>query len=191
MSHSKEELCARALVLAGGNPITSFSDGSKEATVASTLYEGYARSALCKRDWTFAMTEELLGAALSEAPLHRWSYGYQLPTDPVPLRVWGVYSGDVSMPFDRRGSVIYTDIDSTSEPIVLYTWRVEEHEWPEDFAQALVLDLAIAFGVAFDRTDRLPLLERQSLRAWAEAKASVSTGRTNKVLTARTFATRR
>ena len=39
MATSKVDICARALVMIGAQPISSFSDGSTEALVASNVYE--------------------------------------------------------------------------------------------------------------------------------------------------------
>ena len=39
MATTKIDICARALVMIGAQPITSFTDGSTEALVANNVYE--------------------------------------------------------------------------------------------------------------------------------------------------------
>ena len=46
MATTKVDICARALVMIGASPISSFSDGSTEALVASNVYEDIVQSLL-------------------------------------------------------------------------------------------------------------------------------------------------
>lgn len=41
-ANSAIDICARALILIGAEPITSFDDGNNEALVASNVYEDIA-----------------------------------------------------------------------------------------------------------------------------------------------------
>ena len=43
---SPVDVCSRALILIGAEPITSFDDGNNEALIASNMYEDIARSSL-------------------------------------------------------------------------------------------------------------------------------------------------
>ena len=48
MATTKVDICARALVMIGASPISSFSDGSTEALVASNVYEDIVQSSLTR-----------------------------------------------------------------------------------------------------------------------------------------------
>ena len=59
-SNSSIDICARALILIGAEPITSFSDNTTEALVASNMYEDVARSSLTNCRWRFATDQAQL-----------------------------------------------------------------------------------------------------------------------------------
>jgi hypothetical protein len=73
------DICSRALILIGADPITSFTEDTTEALVASNLYEDVARSQLCRTRWRFA-TEQAELAAHASAPTGRFDIAHQLPT---------------------------------------------------------------------------------------------------------------
>ena len=52
------DICARALIMVGASPISSFSDGSTEALVASNIYEDIVEASLCRSRWRFATTQK-------------------------------------------------------------------------------------------------------------------------------------
>ena len=68
-SDSPIDICSRALILIGAEPITSFDDGNNEALVASNMYEDVAQSALVNTRWRFA-TDQLVLNRLSDAPTY-------------------------------------------------------------------------------------------------------------------------
>ena len=53
-SNSPIDVCSRALILIGAEPIASFGDNTNEALVATNMYEDIARSALVNSRWRFA-----------------------------------------------------------------------------------------------------------------------------------------
>ena len=60
MATTKVDICARALVMIGASPISSFSDGSTEALVASNVYEDIVESSLTRHRWKFATNQKQL-----------------------------------------------------------------------------------------------------------------------------------
>ena len=50
-ANSAIDICSRALILIGADPITSFEDDTTEALVASNMYEDIARSQLSLMRW--------------------------------------------------------------------------------------------------------------------------------------------
>ena len=59
-SDSPVDICSRALILIGAEPITSFDDGNNEALVSSNMYEDVAQSSLVNTRWRFATNQEVL-----------------------------------------------------------------------------------------------------------------------------------
>ncbi len=53
-SNSPIDVCSRALILIGADPITSFDDNTNEALVASNMYEDIARASLVNSRWRFS-----------------------------------------------------------------------------------------------------------------------------------------
>ena len=51
-ANSPIDICSRALILIGAEPITSFEDGNTEALVAVNMYEDIARASLVNKRWS-------------------------------------------------------------------------------------------------------------------------------------------
>ena len=51
------DICSRALILIGAEPISSFDDGTTEATVAVNMYEDVVQAALVNSRWRFATNQ--------------------------------------------------------------------------------------------------------------------------------------
>ena len=81
---SSIDICSRALILIGADPITSFTDGSTESLVASNLYEDICRSALQNCRWRFATEQSVLNQ-LSDVPTGRFDIAHQLPSNLLVL----------------------------------------------------------------------------------------------------------
>ena len=64
------DICARALILIGASPITSFDDGTTEATVASNLYEDTVKDLLSRHRWRFSTGQVQMSrlTAVPDAP---------------------------------------------------------------------------------------------------------------------------
>ena len=170
MATTNIDICARALILIGAQPISSFSDGSTEALVASNIYDDILEAALTRHRWNFATTKKQL-SLLASQPAGKFDYAYQMPTDPAVLQIVTITVNDYVIPYDRYRNYIYVDnYGSNSNLIMDYIYKVDEQYFPPYFKLALEYNLASLFAGSVARDSSLisqfaELAERQYLRA--------------------------
>jgi hypothetical protein len=170
MATTNIDICARALILIGAQPISSFSDGSTEALVASNIYDDILEAALTRHRWNFATTQKQL-SLLASQPAGKFDYAYQMPTDPAVLQIVTITVNDYVIPYDRYRNYIYVDnYGSNSNLIMDYIYKVDEQYFPPYFKLALEYNLASLFAGSVARDASLisqfaELAERQYLRA--------------------------
>jgi hypothetical protein len=153
MSTSKFDIASRAFVLVGGEVISSFSDGTRESTIASVLYEELVRGELASHPWRFAIKKEQLSRE-SAAPVGaQWAAAYQLPSDLLLLRAVKVNGSDIS--YGRYESKVLCDAVDSDVVVADILYRVGEQEWLPYFTSGLVFKLAAAFGGALARDGAL------------------------------------
>jgi hypothetical protein len=192
MADTKVDICARALIMIGAQPISSFDDGSTEALVASNIYENITQSILCRHRWRFATEQQQL-SLLATAPTGRWEYAYQLPTSPDLLQLNTITVADVPIEYSRYGDKIFVNgYDSQSALIADYIFRQDESEFPAYFKLGLEYTLASIFAGSVARDAAMikqfsDLAERQILIA----KNTDSQEVTNKKLSTKRFITNR
>ena len=75
-------ICSDALLLLGAAPISSFNQGTDEATVCDRLYPDVRDSTLQMYPWTFSFKKVQL-ARTTNTPVNEWKYEYQLPSDRI------------------------------------------------------------------------------------------------------------
>tara|TARA_R110002051_G_scaffold100647_1_gene171016 strand:- start:10206 stop:10805 length:600 start_codon:yes stop_codon:yes gene_type:complete len=193
MATTDIDICARALVMIGAQPISSFSDGSTEALVASNLYTDVVEAALTRHRWRFATTQQQI-SLLSTTPTGRYDYAYQMPTSPEVLQIVSVTVNDLVIAYARYQNYIYVNgYGSSSELIMDYIYKVGEAYFPPHFRLAVEYELAALFAGSVARDSSMieqfkALAERQYL----VAKNIDSTETTSKVIdTSRFIAMRR
>jgi len=170
MATTNIDICARALVMIGAQPITSFSDGSTEALVASNIYEDITKAALTRCRWRFSTTQQTL-SLLAEAPTGRYDYGYQIPTDPEVLQINTITVNDIVIPYSRYKDYIYVNGYGSNNTLIMdYIYRVDEGYFPPHFILALEYELASIFAGSVARDSAMirqfkELAERQFLVA--------------------------
>jgi hypothetical protein len=82
----KVRLCGEALVRLNGESISSFSDGSRAATICGMSYERIYRKALVSNRWTFTRAYKELAPLREEVPeSFPWAYRFPLPSDCINL----------------------------------------------------------------------------------------------------------
>jgi hypothetical protein len=188
MATTSIDICARALVMIGASPISSFTDGSTEALVASNVYTDITEAFLTRHRWRFATTQQAL-SLLTNTPAGRYTYAYQIPTDPATLQIISITVNDSVIPYARYKNYIYVDnYGANSELVMDYIYKVEEQYFPPHFRLALEYELASVFAGSVARDSAMikqfkELAERQLL----VAKNIDSTETTTKVLSLNRF----
>lgn len=180
MATTDIDICARALVLIGASPITSFEDGTTEATVAANLYEDTVRDMLTRFRWRFATGQSQL-SRLTTAPAARWDAAYQAPADLLTLHA--VTVNDNPIAYDRYQDLIYCN--ATTEDVVYadYTFRASEDLWSPGFITAVEYQLAsiFAYSVAA-QVDLSDMMEKRALRQMTIARNVDSQSQTTRRL---------
>jgi hypothetical protein len=136
-------LCSRALIRIGAAPITSFSDGTAEATIAGALYAPVRDALLSAYPWSFASGQVTLNL-LETPPLADYQYAFQLPNDFLRAMSAGIGAKGRGLSYRiARGQ-----LHANSETVVLsYVFRPEEEEFPPYFDQALIARLSAEFTI--------------------------------------------
>ena len=180
MATTKVDICARALIMVGASPISSFSDGSTEALVASNIYEDIVEASLCRSRWRFATTQKQI-SLLTSAPTGRYDYAYQMPTDPAVLQINTITVNDNIIPYERYQNYIYVNgYGSSNELIMDYIYRVDESYFPAHFKLALEYQLASVFAGSVARdNDMIKSFVELADRQFLTAKHIDSVERTN------------
>ena len=187
---SSIDICSRALILIGAEPITSFTDGSTESLVASNLYEDICRSALQNCRWRFATDQKVLNR-LTDAPTGRYDLAYQLPNN--NLIVHAITVNDNLVEYQIYGDMVYADTNTNDSVIADYTFRQTEENFPAYFTIALQYALSVAFASAIAR-DSTMINQMSALAQQAMMKArSVDSQQqtTRKLVSTRFIAERR
>ena len=189
-ANSAIDICSRALILIGAEPITSFDDDNNEALIASNVYEDIARSALVNSRWRFATNQMVLNR-LTETPTGRYDAAYQLPTG--WLMTHAVTVNDIPIEYQTYGSKIYCNESAAAEVIADYTYRAEEYDWPSYFTLAVQYELASVFAFSLARDAQLAkLMGDQAQLAMMKARGLDSQQQTTRKLnTSRFIAQRR
>jgi hypothetical protein len=189
-TNSPLDICARALVLIGAEPLTSFEDQTTEALVASNMYEDVARASLLNTRWRFATDQAVLNR-LSAAPTGRYDAAYQLPS--ATLMVHAVTENDYPIEYQRYGDKIYCDVSEPSVLICDYTFRAVEVDWPAYFSLAVQFSMASVFATSIARDSSLAnMFEERSRNQMTKARTLDSQQQTTRKLnTSRFIAERR
>ena len=184
------DVCSRALILIGAEPITSFADGTNEALVASNMYEDIARSALVNTRWRFATNQAVLNR-LTAPPTGRYDAAYQLPTGWLMTHV--VTVNDTPIEYQTYGDKLFCDEPTTSELVLDYTYRALEIDWPSYFTVAVEYELAAVFAGSLARDQQLvQLMQQQAARSMMKARnLDAQQQTTRKLTTTRFIANRR
>ena len=179
MAETDISVANQALVRIGGAAITSFTDGTTESSVASTLYETYVRGQLALTRWNWAKKDFSLNKN-SDTPLEMWDYGYDVPSDLLVLH--RVLYGDRDIEFERFKDLIYTNQDNDADDVVaIYTYRVDENDWPAEFLLSVVTGLAAQFATSLARDDKMAaVLSEEGAVLFAQSRRNAAQGHTAK-----------
>tara|TARA_B100001989_G_scaffold110866_1_gene77784 strand:- start:5175 stop:5768 length:594 start_codon:yes stop_codon:yes gene_type:complete len=183
------DICSRALILIGAEPISSFDDGTTEATVAVNMYEDVVQSALVNSRWRFATNQKEINR-LTDAPVGRYDYAYQLPSDMIMLH--GATVNGNLIEYQVYGDKLYADTTETDIVIVDYSFRASEVNFPSYFTLAVEFSLAIIFATSIARDASLAgLMTERAESAMAKARSLDSQQQTTRKLETSRFLTAR
>ena len=188
-ANSAIDICSRALILIGADPITSFEDDTTEALVASNMYEDIARSQLSLMRWRFA-TEQAELAALVDEPTGRFDPAPQLPAD--VLMVNAITVSDQPINYTIYGDKVFSDVSPTQTVIADYIYRAGEEDWPSYFVVAVEYILAGIFATSIARDGNLAaVLEQKANLFMAKARSTDSQQQTTRKLITSRFLSER
>jgi hypothetical protein len=188
-ANSAIDICSRALILIGAEPITSFEDDTSEALIAGNMYEDIARSNLVSTRWRFASNQAVLNR-ISEEPTGRFDAAYQLPSG--VLFTHAVTVNDFQIEYNIYGSKIYCDASPSDQLVADYTYRAEENDWPSYFSVCVEYAMATVFATALARDQSLSaMMGNQYDRLIAKARSIDSQQQTTRKLTTSRFITNR
>ena len=183
------DIATAALILIGAAPITSFTETSTEALVASNIYEDVIRSALCASRWRFAANQQELNR-LSDTPTGRFDLAYQLPSELLMLHALTVNNNIIE--YNVYGNLAFTNGSITDKVIADYSIRVGEEKFPSYFILAVEYALASAFAVSIARDDGLAsVLESKAQQLMQQARTLDSQQQTTRKLSTSRFITER
>lgn len=143
MALSDVALCARALIMIGAAPISSFEEDSSEAEIARMLYPTLRDGMLASYPWRFAAKGMWLSKLANEGadPAADGMMQFALPRDFVRLLSLEGNGGKITR-FELRGRVVLCASDSA---YLGYVARLEEGSFPPWFDLALITRLAAEF----------------------------------------------
>lgn len=186
---SPVDVCSRALILIGADPISSFDDGNNEALVSSNMYEDVARASLVNTRWRFATNQVVLNR-LTDPPTGRFDAAYQLPTGWLMTHV--VTVNDFPIDYQTYGNKLFCNEASNSTLVLDYTYRADEADWPSYFTLAVEYELASVFAVSLARDQSLAtLMTQQAAASMMKARNLDSQQQTTRKLTTNRFITNR
>ncbi len=165
------DLCSRALIKLGAEPISSFDDGNAEADVAAELY-GHVRDAVISaHPWTFAQAQMTM-AKLAATPVADYQYAYQLPSDFLRALSVGIDGKGSGVSYRIAEKRLHTDEDGI---VLTYIFRPDETAWPPYFDHVLITRLTAEFCIPItESTTRAEKLDRLAEIQFVRAKTTDS-----------------
>jgi hypothetical protein len=118
MSLSETEICAKAMVLLGQNPISDIDDTTNpNAVKCKAAYYSERDSLIREFDWSFARARSELQQTTE--PDFGYSYAFEIPSGCLAVRL----VNDNLYDYEIEGNSILTDMDTCE---LVYSQRVEE-----------------------------------------------------------------
>jgi len=189
VANSGIDVCSRALILIGADPITSFEDNTTEALVSVNMYEDVAQAALTSMRWRFA-TDQAQLARLLNTPTGRYDAAYQLPSNMLMLN--GLTINDMAVPYTIYGDKVFCNVSEQDKLIADFIYRAPEENWPSYFTLAVEYTMASVFAGSVARNETLvQIMDQKAGVAMAKARSLDSQQNTTRKLTTSRFITER
>lgn len=168
-SASDISLSSNAMILLGGNTITSFSEETTEARVASNLFDHSFKAILSQFRWRFATKQAEL-ARLVATPESVYTYQFQLPVDLLYL------SNTIDVEdFELYEDKLYTN---HTEVKIEYIYNIASDKIPAYFAIMFEFYLASKFAIPLTGDiDKASYYTQQYEKALQKARFADSTQR--------------
>ena len=167
MASSAVQLCARALIALGAQPIASFQETTPEALVCRTLYGGLRDALLSAHPWSFATAQARL-PRLAAQPVADFAHAFQLPPDFLRALSAGTATRGRGIAYRIAERRVHADVDQL---VLTYLYRPREGDFPPFFDQALVARLAAEFCLPVtESTSRAEALGRLAEQAYQRAR---------------------
>lgn len=139
------EVVQAALHRVGEETISDLNDGSAAALIATSNYEGIVRASLAKHAWSFATstTDLTLQETITEG---LWTKAYTFE-DPSLINLRWVMDAGRRLragEYAFQGGRVLT-VSALATPQAVITTRAGEGDWPDDFAEAVVVRMQALF----------------------------------------------
>ena len=149
-----ESVVNQALRDIGGSRIVSLTDGSKNANVASDIYEAIRDELLAGHPWNFA-TERVELARSATLPAIGFEYKYALPGDWLrSISVHDNDAGEGTLLHKEEGGYIFADAENV---YLRYVKRVTD-------ANSMTADFRRAWAAALSRDMAIPIANSGTLQ---------------------------
>ena len=159
MSDSDIDIASRGLALVGMPPVSAFDSTTREGAFMAVMYESRVRALLTRHRWTFARKQMVLTASAQD-PVGRWDLAYELPSDCLIVRAFTL--NDIPVEYDLSGDrYLYANTTTSDEPVLDYTYRLDEQFFPPFFTEILEWDLAAISASGIARKAELALFAGQ------------------------------
>lgn len=188
MTTTNFDIINRALYSVGGDPISSYNDGTRESDVAGTVYGPIVRALLSTYPWNFATIETDLGLPLAAGPIDAiaWSRAYQLPLGAEWIKTVTLAGSPID--FARFKDKIYTRTGAADQPVLKATFDLDEDFWPSYFENTVVLALCENFGISIAEDPKMANDYGQKKGiAFSQARTADSHGKTTESITTSRF----
>ena len=134
-------ICNLALIRVSGNSIISLTDNTVEGRLCNALFDVLVEEVSMEGEWTSTIKRATLNATTT-IPNNEWSKEYQLPTDPLSLKVIEINElRPGSIPFDIEGDKLLTDATEVRIKYIAKITNPQELNVP--FRTALISRIAV------------------------------------------------
>lgn len=167
MSLDQIGLCARALIRVGAHTISSFTDGTAEADLASLMYAPLRDALLSSYPWSFA-TRQITLSKLPTPPAADYSTAFALPSDFLRAISAGIGGRGRGLHYRLVGNQLHTNADDV---ILTYIARVAEENIPPYFDTLLIARLSAEFCLPLtENAQRAESLSRLAENEFTKAR---------------------
>lgn len=167
MALSDIDICSNALVRLGDVSISSFTS-SDAAAACGVIYPFVKQTVLTSYPWRISMKKSGLLSQDATGPETEYKYSYQLPTDRItqPRKVFNSKTVPAGNQPNFTAFEIYGQKLLASAEQILVDYQIDVAEPVMPFYLVELITLAVAAEVALADTDKLPLGEFFTIKAW-------------------------